>query len=329
MSDLDLTVRRNGFGCSELGAVFGVDDDRDLHALYVEKICGVTRAPTESMRWGSRFERPIAEVYEEVMGIPLELLFTKTFRHPQYPHLFGTPDALWRDGRGGMDAKRLNYHQRHRYGPTEEDIPDRVILQMQGLMEILGRQYWDVGVLCDDHFWTYRLERDRDFGAFIGETVEKIWKQYFEGDERPPISGSPISREWLKQKYPTHKWPDIREATDAEIVLLREFGQVRAQQKLLKKRRFELENKILDALKGREGLKWPTGQFRWRRTKDSTWVDWESMAIALRTFYVKDEDARIKLTEDYTHTEPGVRRIWFSSTEDFATGTGEEETNAA
>jgi hypothetical protein len=50
------------------------------------------------------------------------------------------------------------------------------------------------------------------------------------------------------------------------------------------------------------------------------------MAIGLRTFYIKDEEARLKITEDYTHTKAGSRRIYFKS-DDFVEA--EEAADAA
>jgi hypothetical protein len=76
-------------------------------------------------------------------------------------------------------------------------------------------------------------------------------------------------------------------------------------------------NKILDAVKDREGLEWPGGRLTYRKSKDSQEMDWENMAIALEHNFIKDADARSKLEAEYLKTVKGSRRIWFSSDESF------------
>jgi hypothetical protein len=164
----------------------------------------------------------------------------------------------------------------------------------------------------------YVIEADPEFDQFIVDTAEEKWRRYFERRERPPIGGNKISTEWLKRAYPLHKQPDMRPATDAEIALLTRYGQVRAQRKVLTKEIDELENKLRDAVKDREGLEWPHGSFVWRKTKDGTEIDWHAMAIALRTYYIKDpdprkqEEARQKVTDEHTRPKLGHRYIRFT-----------------
>ena len=318
--ELELKGRESVYGCSELGAMHGVDPNQDLDMMYKRKVLGVVAPPTKQMLYGKIFEEAIFNVACLESGKNFRPSFNQTYRHPEFPkyHLVATPDGLPPEGDendGGLECKRLSVWQRGQYGPTPLDIPPRVELQVRGCMAVLQKPRWYIAVWCGDQLLFLTLERDLEFEGYILDGAEEVWRRHFEARVPPPIGGSRMTAEWLQRRWPTHRRPDIRIATNAEVELLTRYGQLRAEQKRLAKERDKFENQLKDAIKDREGLEWPSGRFTWRRTKDSTWVDWESMAIGLRTFYVKDEDARTKLTESYTHVKAGSRRIYFKSDE--------------
>jgi predicted phage-related endonuclease len=314
---LDRGMRSTGFGSSELGALMGVDGYRDLHALWAEKKGGFDPpAPDLRMQLGKFLESGVAEFYSHFTKRRIEPMFDRTFRHSRFPHWLATPDALCLDESRGVDAKVAQWDQRHQWGETEDEIPERVQLQMHGCMAVMDRDCWDVALLMGDWLRVYTLERNREFEERLGRKIESVWAEYFEGDrEPPPIGSSNISTLWLKQIYPKErKRPDIRPATDDEIKLLLDYGNLRAEQKALAATRARMENEIKLAIKDREGLEWGDGnRFTWRRTKDKTYVDWQSLAIALRTNFIKDEQERANVTELHTRKKEGVRRIYFKS----------------
>lgn len=338
MHELNRSIRNEGFGCSELGAVHGVDPFLDLHALYVQKFEGMILPPTKSMEYGKLYEEATLQAFVAETGIKMRPCFNETYRHPEFPkyHLFGSPDGLPEDEEeGGLDCKLAEPGQWKQWGPPDDAvplIPPRVELQVRGYMEIFKKRRWYIAVYFGgSRILIYTIPRDEEFGAFILNGTERVW-QTFEKRERPPIGSNRISTAWLQRAFPRHKRPDIRPATDAEIALLTRYGQVRAQQQPLAKERIELENKLREAVGNREGIESPHATFTWRRSKDSTEVDWKSMAIALRTFYIKDpdpakqEELRQKVTDDHTRPKPGIRRIRFTSDEVEAE---EEEIHAA
>jgi predicted phage-related endonuclease len=320
-------IRQQGFSSTDMAAVFNVDPDRDLDSLRRIKKGNVTLPPAP-WRWelGQFLEGGVLDIFEAKNKLKVKRYFTETFQHPKYPRIMATPDGVLVDENGGVDAKVCSWDQRHKWGEGPDEIPDRVALQLATCMEVMDRDHWYVALLSGDQFRTIRVDRDREFGEWLMVEATKIWERYFEGDEWPPIGGSKITSMWLQQAYPKHKRPDIRRATPEEIALLAEYGNLRVEQKAMARARATLENQLKDAIKDREGIEWPEGRFTWRKTKDSQVIDWESMAIALRTHYIKDEDARAKVTADHTRPKPGTRRIHFRS--DLFTET-EEADNAA
>jgi predicted phage-related endonuclease len=307
-------MRLRGLTSTDMGAIFGVDPDRDLDSVHAVKKRGVVLPPIP-WRWelGQYLETAVMDIFEAKTGHKVEKLFDKTFQHPKYPHIMATPDALLLDENSGADAKVCSWDQRHKYGESADEIPDRVALQVVTCMEVMQRDSWYIALLSGDQFRAIRINRDPEFGEWLMTEATRIWRKYFEGDERPPVGGSRITSMWLQQAYPKHKRPDIRVATDEEVEMLTQYGNLRMEQKALMKARATMENQLKDAIKDREGLEWPGGKFTWRKAKDSQEIDWQSMAIALRTHYIQDEEARAKLTADYTRLKPGVRRIYFKS----------------
>jgi predicted phage-related endonuclease len=318
--ELDLEIRKGRYGASELGALHGVDPNYTLLDKYLRDVEGIVFPPTKQMLYGKIFEPAIFEVACLETGLKFRPSFNRTFLHPEFPkyRLVATPDGMPPEGHeeeGGLECKDLNPYQIAQYGPTNDDLPPRVELQVRGCMAVLRINRWRVAVWCGDRLLLYDIERDLEFEAFILEHAEGEYRRYFDAKVRPPIDGSKHCSAYLQRKWPTHKTPDVRPATNEEIEQLRHYGRLRAEMKALIKERALMENQFKDAIKDREGLIWEGGKFTWRRTKDSKWVDWQSMAIALRTNFIKNEDERAKLTEDYTHVEPGSRRIYFKSKE--------------
>jgi len=336
---LDHEMRRSGIPSSRAGQALGVVHDRDLHGLWAEYVGGLIPPPaTFNMRLGTALERFVIEIYGEYIagleaykGKTVEPLFDKTFRHPQFPHVLATPDGLVGSD-GGVDAKTASWYARHQWGETADDMPNNAQIQLAICMEVFNRNFWDVALLSGDQFRVIRMERDREFGLYICTELERIWQEYFTTkDNPPPIGGSKASAAWLKQAYPRNRI-DLRVATDEEIRQLRLYGQLRADQAVLKKERERLENWLKNAVKDSDGLIWETGKFTWKRANDSNEVDWHSLAETLLTRHVRlpdnsarDEEAIKELKAMHSKKTPGVRRIYYKSDE----AGDEEASNAA
>lgn len=335
--NLDHELRRTGFTSTDFGAIFGLDERRDLHSIWAVKVGGlIPDPPTWRMRLGKYLEKAIIDIYADMhTSTPVTPLFDKTFRHPNYPHVLATPDALGEEF--GVDAKVCSWDQRHKWGDTEDELLDSQAMQLHVCMEVLNKPRWDIALLIGDDFRVIPVMRDKEFGAYLMNEAERLWNLYFTvKDNPPPIGASKISYDWLKQTYPKHRGSDIRQATNDEIEILRQFGTVRAMQKAVIKEKAKLSNQIRNAIGNQEGLKWDAGRCTWKLTKDSQIVNWEGVAQTLMTRHVRlpddsarDEEAIRRLIADHTFPRPGYRRINFSSDESFAVSDDQEVDDAA
>jgi predicted phage-related endonuclease len=309
---IDPEIRRLGIGGSEIGAIFGVDSNRDAFSVWAAKKGGLPPSePDERMRIGKALEPGVLELYEYVTGRSVKYC-DQTSVHPERPWMVYTPDALCIAERRGVDAKVVAWDQRRLWGPTVDDIPERITLQCWWYMAALDYDVWDVAALVGDGLpRVYEIRRDREGERVMLQRVEEFWRRFIVGDDMPPIGTSTHAGAWLQRAFPRHQSPDLRTATDEEMLLLGRYAAVRVTEKAAKDARAELENRIKLAIGDREGLVWPTGKFTWRKTKDKIVTDWKSMAKGLAQQYLADDEARATLTGIYTRPEEGQRRIYF------------------
>jgi predicted phage-related endonuclease len=313
---LDETSRRQGIGGSEVGAILGVDDYRTPFDVWLRKR-GLLKPgpPNIRMLVGKYLEEGVLKLYTHVTGRQIEYCGGEvTQTHPDRPWMKYTVDAIVKGERRGVDAKVVFWDQRRKWGETSNDIPYSVQLQAWWYMHCLEFDVFDIAALVGEgEPRVYTIERDREAERVMIDRVEAWYIRHVLGGEPPEITASADAARWLAQSFPDHKRPAMREATGAEVALFDEYTNVRISQRDFAKRRDDLETKLKAAIADKEGLSFPTGRFTWRKTKDGESTDWQGLALALLTYYVKDEHAREQLMTDYTRIKPGYRRIWFDS----------------
>jgi hypothetical protein len=82
---------------------------------------------------------------------------------------------------------------------------------------------------------------------------------------------------------------------------------------------------LREAVGGREGITWNRGRFTWRKTKDTTQTDWESMSLGLLNEHLKDPAKQEELIDFYTRPKPGIRKIYLRDEK----ARGQQEEDAA
>lgn len=311
---IDQAVRRLAIGGSEVGAIFGVSSFQDAFGVWASKKGGLPPGkPTERMLVGKALEQGVLQLYTHITGREVQPYFDQTFQHPDRPWMVYTPDALVKGERRGVDCKVVAWDQRHRWGPTAEDIPLEVQLQCWWYMAALNYEAWDVAALVGDGLpHVYEIYRDLEAEEVMLARVYEFWARYIAGDEVPPITQGLSAGMWLQQAFPREK-TNSRPAEPQEVDLLEQYAQVRVQEAQARAARGSLENQIKLAIADHEGLYWSHGKFTWKKTKDGTKVDWESAARGLLQRFITDKAERDTLMGIYTKPKPGYRRIYFRS----------------
>jgi predicted phage-related endonuclease len=309
---VDETIRQKTIGGSEVGAIIGCDASRDGLSVWLSKhdyFSYRESKPTMRMIVGKCLERGLIDVHGKLTGRN-SYYYDQTVVNPKYPHRRATPDGLCHGELRGVEVKVVASDQRHNWGHTSDEIPERVQLQVAHYMGVLEYPVWDVIALIGGEARVYTIERDLVLEAAMNERIDEWHRRFMVGNERPPMTGSWQASQWLQTRFAEYR-PDIRQATDQEIALLEQYAAVRQMLAEHEDEKDLLENRIKEAIGESEGLKWPRGRFTWRRTRDSKATDWEALAIATVTNFIKDPKQREALIAEYTKTRPGIRRIRF------------------
>jgi putative phage-type endonuclease len=311
---LDHEIRRRGIGGSEVAAILGLSRFRTPYVVWLDKMGLLAPQPSSKrMLFGQFAEAAILKAYAHETHCEL-MTDHKSARHPERPWMVATADALVVGERRGVDAKMIAWDQSPRWPPTAAEIPDEYVLQCWHYADFFGYDGWDLAVSVAGEFpRIYTVPLDREAQTVVAKRVEAWWRRHIVNGEEPPMDASPVIAAYLQQAHPTHKRPDLRNATDEEIAILREYEQVRIEQKAIEEERTVLENQLRKAVGDREGLTWFGGKFTWRKTRDRKITDWESMALGLLNQFVKDPQQRADLESFYTRTREGSRRILLQS----------------
>jgi len=307
---IDNNIRKLGIGGSDVAALFGADPYKDAFAVWAAKKGGVEQEPDDHMLVGSVLEPAVLDLYGRITRRDVEYC-NITHQHPTRPFQVYSPDALVRGQRLGVEAKVAYGPERAAWGWEGEDVPTRVLFQVWYYMSAMDYPKWDVVALLGDGLpRIFTVERlDTLHEEVMLRRVEEWWLRYIVGDERPPFGDPDDAHRWLAKAYPTHKKPDMRDATPEEAVLLDEYVALSVTLRTANKKRDAIAVQIEDAIKNKEGLNWDGNAFTWRKTKDSQEVNWEALATGLLHGFVKDEEQRATLISMHTNTVAGFRRI--------------------
>jgi len=317
---LDEEKRQRRIGGSEVAGIMGLDDfGNDAWGVWAKKKNLLPREePTFRQVVGKILEQPLLRIYRTITGRETTYLDV-TEEDPQHEFMAITPDAVTADGTRGIECKVIFNDQVWRWGPTVNDIPARVQLQCHYYLAATRRrniEAWDVAALVGGEPRVYSILRDEELEAEILARVEEWWRRYIIGDEKPPITGSRAASRYLSCTFPRERL-DLMTPEAEHLEVFRAYEDVRALHARYEKARGDLENQLKLIVGDHQGLRLPGRcRFTWKKTKDGVYVDWESMALALLTNFIKDDAQRKQLLADYTKTKPGSRRIYFRGEED-------------
>jgi predicted phage-related endonuclease len=305
----DHELRQHGIGGSDVAAILGCDSRRDAYSVWAEKTGRLRREPpTARMQLGKLFERGIVEYYSSLTGRAVVWL-DQTRRDPERPWMVYTPDAICQHENRGIDAKLVSWDQRHLWGETADDIPERVQIQCHWYMAAMDYPVWDVAALLGmDEPRVYTIRRDYELEDEILQGAEEFWRRHIVGGEEPVPGGSPETSRYIRERFPRQR-ADIREASPVEAALLDEYRLVRDDEDDINLRRTALEQRIKLAIGEADGLTWAGGRFTWRNVRDSLRTDWEALAESMLRTMAADEQAALK--REYSALHEGTRRINF------------------
>lgn len=146
--------------------------------IVIERLTGLSadHFTSSAMQWGTDQEARARMSYEAKTGAIVEEV--GFIVHPDFKEeVGGSPDGLIGE-EGGFEAK-CPFNSAHHLRTILEGMPPEHIAQIQGLMWITGRRWWDFASFdprMPEPFDLYvqRIPRDEEFIAKLGEGVDSF-----------------------------------------------------------------------------------------------------------------------------------------------------------
>jgi putative phage-type endonuclease len=184
-----LEERRKSVGASDTPILWGESSYSTPLKLWKDKLGLSDPEPeTREQLRGKRLEKYALEDYENETGRTIER--TQVFlRHPSIPYLTATLDGMTRDGRI-VEVKTVGPYALKDWGAEGSDeVPLRVVLQVQHQMLVAGHEVADVGVLFGgETFRMYTVPFDTRIGNAIVKRANEFW-QHVESRTPPKPTG--------------------------------------------------------------------------------------------------------------------------------------------
>ena len=304
-----LTVRKGGIGSSDAAAAVGLNPYKSQLALWLEKTGRDAAMPqvdanddSTPVFWGTILEPIVATQYTKRTGLKVRKV-NAVLQHSD-------PDLRWmmanldREVVGSAEVQILECKTAGINGARlwKDGVPEYVQLQVMHQLAVTGKQAADVAVLIGGQdLEIHRIERDEKMIANLIELERRFW-QYVIDDIPPPADGSDSADQALRCLYPQDNGRTLdlsgNPALSVAYVELKALKQTISKQQ---QREAELKQLLQQAMGDVSRATFAGGQITWKRSKDSTVLDTDSL--------LKDNP---DLKARYSKVKEGSRRFLIS-----------------
>lgn len=309
-----LDVRRGGIGSSDAAAAVGLHPYKSPLQLWMEKTGRDALLPkvdpddaTSPMYWGTLLEPIVATHYTRRTGLRVRRI-NAVLQHPGHPWMLANID---REVVGSPEVQILECKTAGLHGARtwEDGVPEYVQLQVLHQLAVTGKPAADVAVLiCGQELQVHRIERDDTMIAQLIELERRFW-HYVETDTAPPADGSGSADIALRTLWPRDNGLVLDLTGDVEMS--QAFADLLALRQALAhtvEREAQVKQRIQQRMAAATTARFPTGEVRWRRSKDSAFFDVDRLLL--------DQPG---LASAYSALRPGSRRFTVKTNEPLTT----------
>lgn len=287
-------ARRQLITATDIPVILGLSPWSSEADLADEKR-GIVEPPeaTTRMRLGSFLEPFIAALYTERTGIKVRR-WKNLAVHPDIPWAAASPDyhALRPD-------RRLVELKRYARASVADGLPQYVEAQVQWQLGVTGYARADVAILTADELL--------DPFEVVADPAQFVDLVDIAADFRRRLAdGGPFARDAarIKRDHPRDDGSTIEADPDVSAAV-RDLINTRAALRNLEEREEVLKTAVQARMGDASTLVGSGFTITWKRSKDKTVVDWQSIADGLlRTL---PEPERSALVGIHTSSRPGVR----------------------
>lgn len=238
-----LSVRNDGIGGSDIGAIMGINPWKSAYALWAEKTGQVEAedlSDKEFVYWGTTLEQVVANRFCELTDKKVRKC--GTLADEEYPFLHANVDRLIIGENAGLECKTANGFKSKEW--ADDNMPDSYYLQVQFYMMVTGCDKWYVACLIGgNHFVWKEVPRNEEQIKAIREAAIKFWTENVEKKVAPVVDGSDATTELINEKYPSSKDVALALPSSAEE-WIRRLDELAVTEKLLKNQKAQAQNAI-------------------------------------------------------------------------------------
>lgn len=260
--------RQSYIGASDAPVLTGDDPWTSEYELWLEKTGQQTgdRGDSQVLRWGRRVEDAVAAEYEDETGRKLRRSPLRRLRGTSF--IACHPDRL-------VEGERRLVEIKSSWRPWDE-VPERVVVQVQHQMGVLGYDVADVAVATGfAGFRIYEIPRNDVLIANLFK-VERAWW------ERHVVKG--VEPERRGRFLDELRGQDVMNASPEQAEAARTLRAIRDRLKQLEATEENLVDWLKQSMAGAYRLNGRDYGFSvsWKPGKDGTKTDWKLVAAAYR-----------------------------------------------
>ena len=299
-----LEVRKQGIGSSDSAAAVGLNPYQSQLELWLVKTGRDSNLPKDDpndesspMYWGTLLEPIVAAHYSKRTGLKVRRV-NSVLQHPEHTWMLANID---REVLGSSEVAILECKTAGINGAKlwRDGIPEYVQLQVQHQLAVTGKAAADVAVLLGgQELQVHRVVRDDNLIARLIELEARFWA-YVEADTPPPADGSDSAAQALQALYPFDNGATVDFKADTKLsTVFSDWLAFKDKREELKQQEAQCKAALQHAMGEATRAEFEGGAVSWKRSKDSTVLDVETLL-----------QAQPNLLQQYPKTRPGSRRF--------------------
>lgn len=289
LSEEQQRIRMTGIGASEIAAIVGKSRWSTPFDIWARKRGQLDPyEETKPQKRGRILEPSVLAWWSEDSGLCLRKS-PGTIRHPTISIALATPDAYGSYSPRGkpivyVEAKTGRFGARAEWGPEGSDeIPAEYLLQTVWGLGVSGLPEAQIPVLFGgDDFRIYRVNADPELFGVLADAAQKFWRDHVEGETAPAIDDSDAASAYLKKRFPSESGDQLLDATAEIERVANRISILKQSKKLTEAELTATENAIREIIGDKLGIVGGFGKVTWKKNRDGTKTDWETVARSLR-----------------------------------------------
>lgn len=247
-----LQERNKGIGGSDAGIILGLNKYRTAFELWLEKTGQVdpVEIDNEAIYWGNEMENVVAKEFEKRTGKKVRRS-NFMYSHPEHAFIKANIDRLVVGESAVLECKTASAYLAKEW--EGDEVPETYLVQLQHYLGVTGKEKGYIAVLIGGNRFIWKeIERDEELIQMIFNAEKHFWEYHVQQGNPPELDGSSAAEQYLKEKFAKAEKEKqvILPADNKELI--QQYEKIKADEKLIKTAKTEIENKLKAQLEDAE-----------------------------------------------------------------------------